>query len=280
MSERIAELPLDAFNGASNGGFNGNLNLKLPTGVTYREILLGLNNLKIEQVKRISLTLNGDEIVRVTGQELDDIRKSAGLHTRADVLVIPFTDVSQKYLVSQDWSELVTVAGENLVLKIETGDKLADGSQDNKVAEITARAKFAGMRAARTRLPRIFSDGMSGTRAGENRYSGLATQNKSSNPSRIQRIFVRTDRCKNLELQRDRQTIFDKSIDDNNFDLRTNKQVPPAAAYLYNAVQEGAAASDALGVTQHFEFIADLESAGDFNVLFQTVEVLQHPVSV
>ncbi len=277
MSERIAELPLDAFNGASNGGYDGNLNLKLPTGVTYREILLNLKNLSIEQIKRISLTLNGDEIIRVTGTELDLLRKTMGLHTRDDMLVIPFTDVSQKYLVSQDFSELVTMAGENLVLKIETGARISP-AQDNKVAEVTARAKFAGMRPMRVRLPRIFSDGMSGTRAGENRYSGLATQNKSSNPSRIQRIVVDTDRCVNLELQRNRQTIFDKSLDDNNFDLRTNKQVPPAEAYLYSAVQEGAAATDALGITRNFEFIAELDTAGDFNVLFQTVEVLQHPV--
>jgi len=280
MSERIAEIPLDAFNGASLGGFKGKFNLKLPTGVTYREIILGLENITIAQIERISLTLNGDEIVRVTGEELDLIRKSAGLHTDAKHLVIPFTDVSQKFLNSQDYSELVTIVGENLVLKIDTADKLADGSQDGKVAEITARAKFAGMREARIRLPRIFGDGMSGTRAGENRYTGLATQNKSSNPSRIQRIFVQTDRCVNLELQRNRQTIFDKSLAENNFDLEVNNQVVPDGAYLYDAVQEGAAASDALGITQNFEFIAELKTAGDFNVLFQTVEVLKFPVSV
>jgi len=278
MSERISEMPLQAFNGASNGGYDGKLNLNLTTGVTYREIYLQLTNLAIGQIIRVSLTLNGDEIVRVTGEELDMLRKSMGLHTRNDVLVIPFTDVSQKYLLSQDYSELVTMAGENLILNIETGARTA--AQENKVAEITARAKFGMMRPQRTRLPRIFSDGMSGTRAGENRYTGLATQNKSSNPSRIQRIMILTDRCENLELQRNRQTIYDKNLVDNNFDLRTNKQVPPTDAYLYSAVQEGAAATDALGITQNFEFIATLESAGDFNVLLQTVEVLKHPVGV
>ena len=275
--QRIADIKLDAFNGASNGGYNGKLNLRLPVGSTYREITMKLVNLLISQVTLITLSLNGDEFMRFSGADLDMLRKAGGVHTTDDRLVIPFTDTTQSTMESQNFSELVTVPGENFVIKVETGERISP-AQDNKVAAIELRAKLAPARAARVKLPRLYTDGMNGQRAGEVRYNNFANQNKSGNPIRIQRIFIANPDCSNLILRRNRLDMYDKSLEENNFDLKSNGQVPPADTYLYDATQEGFAATDAVDAVGDFEFVAQLEQAGDFNVMFQTVEVMTRPV--
>lgn len=64
---RHTEIEFDAFNGSSVNGYNGKFNLQLPAGITYKEITIhgeGLNN---QQLRRVTLSLNGDSLVDVTG---------------------------------------------------------------------------------------------------------------------------------------------------------------------------------------------------------------------
>ena len=110
MSERIVELVHNHFNGAAgDGGYNGKYNLTLPVGMTYREIIIKLDNIDVDQIDRVSLSLNGDEIVRVTGEELAMIRTATGVYAEDNRLIIPFTDTSQTTIESQNFSELVTI---------------------------------------------------------------------------------------------------------------------------------------------------------------------------
>ena len=175
-------------------------------------------------------------------------------------------------------SELVTIQGENLQLKIETGAPNAAQVAAGSVAMIECRAKFAGDREARAFLPRIYRDGHSGTKSGENRYSNFVNQNKNGNPFKLQRMFIDNPNVDKLKLRRGGRDIYDKTLAQNNYDLKTNGQVPVAGVFLYDSVQEGYAATDAMNAIGNFEFIVNLTTAGDFEAIYQGVEMLRSPV--
>lgn len=272
-SNRIASLPLDALSGGSATGYNGNFHLRLPVGTSYRFILLNLINLTIAQIARVSMTLNGDEIMRVSGSDLDKLRKSVGLYTDDSTLVIPFVDMSQKLIKDQNASELVVGAGENLVLKIETGAAIVPDN-DGQTASIEGRMEVSTMARplGRQVLPRLFSDTLNGNRTGDNRYKGLLTQNKSGNDSKLVRLFLKSANVASLRMYKNKIEVFNKTRADNDFDLRAVGSIQQVAEYMYNAVGNGFATIDALDVPNDFEMVAELSGTGDFDVLYQTIE--------
>lgn len=280
MSQRIGSLPLDAFVGGSANGYNGKFTMRLPVGTTYRDIKLSLSNLLISQLVLISLTLNGDEIYRTTGTALDKLRKTLGLYTDANTVVIPFADMSQDTIASQNMSELIVGANENLVLKIETGAQTAGQATAAQadpslgVGIIEGRMEFSTLPrpAGRMMLPRLFTDTLGGNRAGDNRFKGLLTQNKSGNPSKLQRFILDTGRAKRVRLYQNKMKTFDKTLAENDFDLKAEGVTQQNNQYCYNAVAYGYSEIDALSVPNDFEVVAELSSAGDFDIFYQTLE--------
>lgn len=274
MSNRIGNLPADALNGGSANGYGAKFNLRMAKGTVYRAIILSLTALTIAQVPRISLTLNGDEIYRVSGTDLDKLRKAQGLHTNASTIVIPFCDMSQRTIGSQNLSELIVGANENLVLKVDTADATQAQLDANAVAVIDVRFEFSTMPRPQGRvyLPRMFTESLNGNRTGDNRYTGLLTQNKSGNESRLQRLILKSDKVVNLKLYRNKIKTFDKSRDNNGFDLASLGVTQQAAEFHYSAVSHGYSEIDALTVVNDFEVVANLSGAGNFDALYQTIE--------
>ena len=69
---RHTEIDFDSFNGSSANGYNGRFNLQLPAGITYKEITLHGVNLNNDQIRRVTLSMNGDSLIDVTGAAAND----------------------------------------------------------------------------------------------------------------------------------------------------------------------------------------------------------------
>lgn len=91
---RHTEIDIDAFNGSSANGYNGKFNMRLPGGITYKEITIhgvGLNN---NPLRRVTLLLNDDSLVDMTGEVLRMIQQYKDEVIRDGKWVILFSDFS------------------------------------------------------------------------------------------------------------------------------------------------------------------------------------------
>ena len=140
---RHTEIDFDAFNGSSANGYNGKFNLQLPAGITYKEITIHGVNLNNDQLRRVTLSLNGDSLVDVSGEVLRMIQKYKNESIRDGKWVIPFTDFTMSTQEGQNLTSLVTLPGENIVLEVETEIATAAQIANNNVASIRSEGIFS-----------------------------------------------------------------------------------------------------------------------------------------
>ena len=97
--------------------------LKIDGGPTLDEIILDFQGsvTDFSKILLISLVLNGEEIVRVSGAQLRMLEAYKGLASDNDKLVIPFSDLTANTMEGQQLSGLVTMPQDNIVLNVEFG---------------------------------------------------------------------------------------------------------------------------------------------------------------
>jgi len=272
---RHTEIDFDSFNGSSANGYNGKFNLQLPAGITYKEITIHGENLNNEQLRRVTLSLNGDSLVDVSGVVLRTIQKFKDEAIRDGKWVIPFADFSMSTQEGQNLTSLVTLPGENIVLEVETDAPTQDQADQQAVSSIRAEGILGISQTQRLTVPRIYRDVMNGGVAGENRFKNFVNQNRTTNPVRIRRAHLLDDSIVNLELKRNGITLFDKPLEDQNYSLERFGKVPQAGIYHFDAVKTDFGVADPLRTQgSTFEIIPTKTRVGDFEVIFETLEVL------
>lgn len=272
---RHTEIEFDAFNGSSANGYNGKYNLQLPAGITYKEITIHGENLNNDQLRRVTLSLNGDSLIDVAGSVLRTLQKFKSESIRDGKWIIPFADFSMSTQEGQNLTSLVTLPGENVVLEIETDVATDEQVKANKVASIRAEGILGISQTRRLTIPRIYRDVMNGGVAGENRFKNFVNQNRTTNPVRIRRAHLLDDSIVNLELKRNGITLFDKTLSDQNYSLERFGKKPQAGIYHFDAVKTDFGVADPLRTQgSTFEMIPTKTRVGDFEVIFETIEVL------
>lgn len=270
----------DSFNGSSANGYNGRFNLQLPAGITYKEITLHGEHLNNDQIRRITLSMNGDSLIDVTGAVLRTIQQYKSEYIEDGKWVIPFTDFSMTTQEGQNLTSLVTLPGENIVLEVETDAPIQEQMDNNVVASIRAEGILGVSQLRRLTVPRIYRDVMNGGVAGENRFKNFVNQNKTTNPVRIRRAHMLDSSIRNIEIKRNGITLFDKTAADNHYLLRRFGKAPQDNIYHFDAVKTGFGIADALRTQgSTFEIIVDKAAVGDFEAIFETLEVLPSPVT-
>ncbi len=276
---RHTEIDFDSFNGSSANGYNGRFNLQLPAGITYKEITIHGNNLNNNQIRRITLSMNGDSLVDVTGEVLRMIQRFKGNYIEDGKWVIPFTDFEMTTQEGQNLTSLITLPGENIILEIETDAPTQAQVDANAVASIRAEGILGVSQTQRLTVPRIYRDVMNGSVAGENRFRNFVNQNKTTNPVRIRRTHMFDGSINNLEIKRNGITLFDRPINDNNYSLRRFGKTPQDGIYHFDPVKTNFGIADALRTqASTFEMIVNKSAVGDFEAIFETLEVLPEPV--
>ncbi len=277
---RHTEIDFDAFNGSSANGYNGKYNLQLPAGITYKEITIHGENLNDNQLLRVTLSLNGDSLVDVSGEILRTIQKYKNEPIRAGKWVIPFTDFSMTTQEGQNLTSLVTLPGENIILEVETDAPTAQQTAQQKVASIRAEGILGISQTQRLTVPRIYRDVMNGGVAGENRFKNFVNQNRTTNPVRIRRAHLLDDSIANLEIKRNGVTLFDKTLGDQNYSLERFGKTPQAGIYHFDAVKTDFGVADPLRTQgSTFELIPTKTEVGDFEVIFETIEILPQVIN-
>ena len=276
---RHTEIDFDAFNGSSANGYNGRFNLQLPAGITYKEITIHGVNLNNDQLRRGTLSMNGDSLIDVTGSVLRMIQQFKNDHIADGKWIIPFTDFSMTTQEGQNLTSLVTLPGENIVLEIETDAPTQAQIGDSKVASIRAEGILGVSQTQRVSVPRIYRDVMNGSVAGENRFRNFVNQNKTTTPARIRRTHMLDSAIDNLEIKRNGITLFDRPLDDNNYSLRRFGKAPQDGVYHFDAVKTDFGVADALRTQgSTFEMIVNKQAVGDFEAIFETLEILPQAV--
>lgn len=258
---------LSSFNG---GGFSSRFTLNMDVGPTYKEIHLR-TNLDNDQLTRITLTLNGDAIVDVTGEELrmlEGYKYSAKGFTASDgFFVIPLADFTNKSQEGQDLSGLVTLPGDNLVLEIRTAAATASQISGSLVPTMQADAVMGVAQPKRLLLPRLYSELIPVGSTGKNKY-----RNFPRGP-RIRRLHLNGP-VTDLEILRDDVIRFerDKELQD---ELLAREELSPQSGwYHFDPLMYHFGISDMMqtAAAKNFEINPTVSSAGDFSVLFETLE--------
>lgn len=276
---RHIEIDFDSFNGSSANGYNGKFNLQLPAGITYKEITIHGDNLNNNQLRRATLSLNGESVVDVTGSVLRMIQQYKDEHISNGKWVLPFADFSMKNQEGQNFTSLVTLPGENVILEIETDVATAAQTAANSVASIRAEGILGISQTRRVTVPRIYRDVMNGGVEGENRFKNFVNQNRTVNPVRIRRAHMLDESINNLEIKRNGVTLFDKTLLDQNYSIERFGRKPQPQVFHFDAVKTGFGVADPLRTQgSTFELIPTKTAVGDFEVIFETIEVLPTPV--
>lgn len=135
---RHTEIEFDSFNGSSANGYSGKFNLQLPAVIIYKEITIHGENLNNDQLRRVTLSLNGDSLVDVSGLVLRTIQRFKDEAIRDGKWVILFADFSMSTQEGQNLTSLVTLPGENVILEVETDLPTQDQVDQRLVASIRA----------------------------------------------------------------------------------------------------------------------------------------------
>ncbi len=254
--------------------------MQLPAGITYKEITLHGVNLNNNQLRRVTLSMNGDSLIDVTGTVLRMVQRFKSDYIEDGKWVIPFADFSMTTQEGQNLTSLVTLPGENIILEVETDAPTQDQVDNQLVASIRAEGILGISQTQRLTVPRMYRDVMNGGVAGENRFKNFVNQNRTTNPVRIRRAHMLDDSISNLEIKRNGITLFDKPLNDQNYSLRRFGKAPQAGIYHFDPVKTDFGVADPLRTQgSTFEMIVTKEQVGDFEAIFETLEILPNVVN-
>lgn len=277
---RHVEKELDAFNGGSPNGYDAKYKLQLDAGVTIKEITLHGTNLNNDQIRKVEVSLNGDTLYSLNGEHLRMIQRYKSEYIEDGKWVIPFADFTGQTQDGQNLTSLVTLPGENVILHVETSTQTTAQQSANAVASIRAEAIYGATQPVRNFIPRLYSDVLSGSRAGENRYANFVNQNKTKNHVMIRRAHMNDANIAQIEIKRNGQTLFKKTKDDQNYHLKRSGKAPQAGWYHFDPIKTNFLLVDPLVTSAStFEIITTKAVVGDFTVIFDVLEDVRPQVA-
>lgn len=90
-------------------------------GPTIDEIMLQLTNCVVADVVNVTMTVNGETILSLTGPQLNFLAAFRGLPTSTGFLPIRFADIAMKTLDAQNLTGLVTLLSDIIMLNVTLG---------------------------------------------------------------------------------------------------------------------------------------------------------------
>lgn len=190
---------LNSFTGT---GYGEKATLTIPIGPTYEEIFLE-TNLTAEQLTRVTITLNGDEIVVLDGKLIRMMEAYKGLAPTDGFFVIPLSDITAKTKNGMRYTGLVTEAGDNITLDVE----IASTTQANPpTVQLQAHATVSEKQPVRLVVPQIKRHSMQATST-ENEFLDLP----SSPLHHVRRMHFKSDQIHSLQIYRDFVKVHDST---------------------------------------------------------------------
>jgi len=211
---------------------SGNPRVHVDGGVTIEELVI-YTNLAADEFTLV-IELDGDQRVKMTGQEMLDREVYDGRPATAGQFVLAMSDATAKSLVGEAATGMTTQVGQRVMISLEISETVAEATPyANLYLENTAN------RPEELRLY-ILPEVVKITQAGENDYDGYR---KAKRPQQmhIRRIF-NYGAVSKLRIEQDDRPVFgkrnlEKVVNDARL-LRNGKTVP-ANCYVYDPILKG-----------------------------------------
>ena len=250
--------PLNSFNGV---GWGSKASMSLPVGPTYHEIHL-VTSLTAAQIRQVSVVLNGDTIIQVSGDDLVMMERYKGNFVDAGVFIIPFTNPNAKNHNGSVFGGLVTLAGEQITLEVE----IADGSGALTLDAVSFQSPALGQRLF---IPRIRTHVMQASATGWNDFTTFPANAATS----IRRAYFKGG-INRLKVERDNLILFDVKSAVQKIQQKRVGRFPQDSMFIFDPTMYGFEQADVLntGYRSEFVFRVEVNDAAPIPILVESIQ--------
>ena len=240
--------------------------LRIVTGPTYQNIELVTDILDPADIERVTLKLNGKEIIGVTGQDLVDFQEHRKQFTQAGRYIIPFSDLSLRTKAGVRTGELVTLQGEIWMVYIQLKSKAAGINAPS----IKARAHTTAAQSRRIYLPRLYSLTWFAAAAGRTPFDFAERSPFLS----LKRIHFKDPTIERVRVMRDEREEINVSKVDNAFDLAIAGLEQNKDWFTLDFIRTGFGVEGRLptNAANQLQFELDKSSSGSVAVIIEAIE--------
>ncbi|MBY5920413.1 major capsid protein P2 [Ferrimonas balearica] len=238
--------------------------IALQVGPTYQKLEIITSGISKTKLKRLSIELNGEQIVSLTGSEMVMLQQYKGNHTEEGRYIVDFADAQYRTKNGIRSGELVTLPTDELIVYIDLDDTIADDWT------LRARSWITAAQPVRYFVPKIFGLTYDAAASGDN---DLFWKNGSVTRF-IRRLHFRANNINRLTVFRDDTKRHEVQADDNLFDLQLNGLVPQTGYFHFDPGQlkfglEGLFPTYA---DKELKFVLNKASAGPVPILVELLE--------
>ena len=239
--------------------------LRVVTGPTYQNIELVTDITDPADIERITLKLNGKEIIGVSGQDLVDFQEHRKQFTQTGRYIIPFADLTLRTKAGVRTGELVTLQGEIWMLYIQLKSKSGVAAPS-----IKARAHTTAAQTRRIYLPRLYSLTWYAAASGRTPFDFAERSPFLS----IKRIHFKDSTIERVRVMRDEREEINVSKADNAYDLAVAGLEQNADWFSLDFIRTGFGVEGRLptNAANQLQFELEKSSAGSVPVIIEAIE--------
>ncbi|CAM3793842.1 major capsid protein P2 [Vibrio aquimaris] len=204
--------------------------MTLSTGPVYEEIFLE-TNLTPEQIKRVSITLNADEIIILDGEIMKTLEAYKGMPSIDGFYHIPLADITAKTKNGMRYTALVTETGDNITLEVEIADKPTDDAPD---VQLKGHATVSPAQPARIVVPMIQKQTMQAGST-ENEFLDL----KSGALVHVRRLHFLSGEVNGLEIHKDYVKLYDSTRAVETMRAKRNRRFWQTGVFHFDPIMRG-----------------------------------------
>ncbi|NLS13358.1 hypothetical protein HGP28_10685 [Vibrio sp. SM6] len=246
--------------------------LRLVSGPTYQNIELVTNITNPADIERVTLKLNGREIVNVNGQDLVDLQQHRKEYVEAGRYVLNFNDLSMRTKLGVRTGELVTLQGEIWFVYIQLKAKSGEAAP-----MIRARAHTTAAQSTRLFLPRIYTLTWFAAASGRTPFDFAERSPYLS----LKRLHFKDDSIERVRVLRDSREEINVSKLDNAYDLKQAGREQNEGFFTLDFTRCGFGSEARLptAALNQLAFELDKTEAGSVSVVIEAIEQVSIPAT-
>lgn len=244
--------------------------LRLVSGPTYQNLELVTNITDPADIERVRVTLNGKEIISLSGQDMVDLQEHRTNYVEQGRYVISFCDLTMRTKLGVRQGELVTLPGEIWFVYIQLKAKNGEAAPS-----IRARAHITEAQTQRIFLPRMYSLTWFASAAGRTPFDWA----ERSPFLDIKRIHFKDNSIDRVRVTRDGREEMNVTKADNAFDLAAAGLEQNDGWFSLDFVRTGFGSEGKLKTqaTQSLQFELEKAQPGSVQLIVEAIEQVAIP---
>lgn len=239
--------------------------LRIVSGPTYQNLELVTDITDPADIERVRLTLNGKEIIGLTGQDLVDLQEHRKQYIESGRYIIPFADLVLRTKAGVRTGELVTLNGEIWMLYIQLKAKSGVAAPS-----IRARAHTTAAQSQRIYMPRMYSLTWFAAAAGRTPFDFAERSPFLS----IKRIHFKDSSIDRVRVLRDDREEMNVAKADNAYDLAVAGLEQNSGWFTLDFIRTGFGVEGRLSTNalKQLQFELEKSQSGSVQVLVEAIE--------